>query len=48
MLQPQRGLVFLALAIAFLAIGIATNRTFLVLALAFFVIGVAFLRRPRN
>ena len=46
MIQSRRGLPFMALAIAFLAIGIATNRTFLVLALVFFVIAVAFMRRP--
>jgi hypothetical protein len=43
--QPWRGLPFIALALAFLAIGVSTNSAFYALAVVFFVIGVALMRR---
>ena len=45
--QSRRGLPFLALAVAFLALGIAGNRAFFVLALAFFAISIVLMRRPQ-
>ena len=44
--QSRRGVVFFVLALPFLAIGIASNRTFLALALVFLVIGIVLMRRP--
>ena len=44
--QSRRSVAFFALALAFLAVGIASNRTFLALAVVFLAIGVAFMRRP--
>jgi hypothetical protein len=48
MTQSRRGLPFLALAVAFLALGVAGNSTFFVLALAFFAISIAFMRLPQR
>jgi len=45
--QSRRGLPFIGSALAFLAIGIATNRVFLAVALAFFIIGLVFMRRQQ-
>ena len=48
MTQSRRGLPFLALAVAFLALGVAGNRAFFVLALAFFAISIVLMRRPQH
>ena len=44
--QSRRGLPFIALAIAFLALGIGGNRMFLTLAAVFFALAVVFMQRP--
>ncbi len=46
--QSRRGLPFMALAVAFLALGIAGNSAFFVLALAFFAISMVLMRRPQH
>ncbi len=46
MRQPRPGFAFFVLALAFLALGIAGNRTFLSRAVVFFATGVMFMRRP--
>jgi hypothetical protein len=48
MTQSRRGLPFLALAVAFLALGVAGNSAFFVLALAFFAINIVLMRRPQR
>ena len=48
MTQSRRGLPFMALAVAFLALGVAGNSTFLVLALAFFAISIVLMFRPQR
>jgi len=42
------GFAFIALAIAFLAIGISTQRVFIGIAIAFLVIGIIFIVRSKG
>ena len=48
MTHSRRGLPFMALAVAFLALGVAGNSAFFVLALAFFAINIVLMRRPQR
>jgi hypothetical protein len=46
--QARLSLPFMALAVAFLALGVAGNNVFFALALAFFVISIVSMRRPQR
>ena len=48
MTHSRRGLPFMALAVAFLALGVAGNSVFFALALAFFAISMVLMRRPHR
>jgi hypothetical protein len=45
--QARPGFAFIALAIAFFAIGLSTNSVFYILAIVFLVIGLGMINRGR-
>jgi sulfite exporter TauE/SafE len=46
--MPKAGFPFIILGIAFVAIGISTNRTFMFAGLAFIILGFAVILRGRR
>jgi uncharacterized membrane protein len=46
--SKNAGFAFIALAMAFLAIGISTNKTFLAIAVVFLAVGISFIVRSKR